>query len=260
MLSGGEQNDRTAGTFSASVPAWSVPWHTTPTASRENVAPGATPGPGASSTRGAFRCARPARVVLPFPPGRPGGGSSAVRRPASLPRAPGAGLRVAPTFAGRLCGRRCRRPLWAAVPVLNPGGPVAPWRAAGGPGLALRAPCGARAAAVSAAAARLPLWAWRWLLPGFPPPSPGGFGASGPPGVWGSGGPRGSARLGPGARPACFAACPRSARPASALRRSARRFPGQSTHKHPPSESLSPCRFPSPLATAAKDPAPQAVR
>lgn len=207
MLSGGEQNDRTAGTFSASVPAWSVPWYTTPTASRENVAPGATPGPGASSTRGAFRCACPARVVLPFPPGRPGGGSSAVRRPASLP--PGAGCRASgrPTFCGAPLRGPGRRPLLGRRPVLNPGGPVAPCRAAGGPGLALRAPCGALAAAVSAAAARLPLWAWRWLLPGFPPPSPGGFGASGPPGVWGSGGPRGLPAWGLVRRCVRFPAC-----------------------------------------------------
>lgn len=164
---------------------------------RENVAPGATPGPGANSIRGAFRCACPALVVLPFPPGRPGGGSSAVRRPASLP--PGAGCRASgrPNLRGAPLRGPGRRPLLGRRPVLNPGGPVAPCRAAGGPGLALRAPCGALAAAVSAAAARLPLWAWRWLLPGFPPPSPGGFGASGPPGVWGSGGRGGPP---PGAR------------------------------------------------------------
>lgn len=123
---------------------------------RENIAPGATPGPGASSIRGAFRCACPARVVLPFPPGRPGGGSSAVRRPASLP--PGAGCRA--TGRSNLRGAPLRgpgrRPLLGRRPVLNPGGPVAPCRAAGAPGLALRAPCGALAAAVSAAAARLP--------------------------------------------------------------------------------------------------------
>lgn len=73
--------------------------------------------------------------------------------PRRYPRAPGAGLRVAPTFAVPPYGGR-GRPL--AAPVLNPGGPVAPCRAAGAPGLALRAPCGALAAAVSAAAARLP--------------------------------------------------------------------------------------------------------
>lgn len=107
---------------------------------RENVAPGATPGPGASSIRGAFRCACPARVVLPFPPGRPGGGSSAVRRPASLP--PGAGCRATgrPNLRGAPLRGPGRRPLLGRRPVLNPGGPVAPCRAAGGPGLALRAP------------------------------------------------------------------------------------------------------------------------
>ena len=188
---------------------------------RENVAPGATPGPGASSVRGAFRCACPARVMLPFPPGRPGGGSSAVRRPASLP--PGAGCRASgrPNLRGAPLRGPGRRPLLGRRPVLNPGGPVAPCRAAGAPGLALWAPCGALAAAVSAAAARLPRcfcggrpWGFRSPVSRRPR-----LVVSGPPARRGFGAPGGAAapRLVPGASsarfPAWFLAPPRPLRP-----------------------------------------------
>ena len=147
----------------------------------ENIAPGATPGPGASSIRGAFRCACPARVVLPFPPGRPGGGSSAVRRPASLP--PGAGCRASgrPNLRGAPLRGPGRRPLLGRRPVLNPGGPVAPCRAAGGPGLALPAP---------------------WARGG------GGFGAPGA-----AAAPRLQPRALPARFPAWFLAPPRPLRP-----------------------------------------------
>ena len=95
-----------------------------------------------------------------------------------------------------LVGRRPRFKSRRACCSLSGGG----WPRAGAAG-----PLGPCGRGVPSPAARLPLLAWRWSRPGFPPPSPGGFGASGPPGVGAPGAAR-VPRLVPGAFSARFPA------------------------------------------------------
>ena len=148
-----------------------------------------------------------------------------------------------------------RRPLLGRRPVLNPGGPVAPCRAAGGPGLALRAP-------------------WALAAGVFPPRRPGspcepGGGCclvsrrprlvvSGPPARRGLGlrGPRRPPRLVPGASsarfPAWFLAPPRPLRPCA--------LPARALFLRAHAESIPPASGLLPVAACPGDFAPPQPR